>query len=230
MLNSASSGEHVIATEPEPPFHLYGGGAATFYLAVVNITDSMFEFNSAQLSGGAIFGGSSADITVDGCVFRDNTTPGYGAAIAASSAVLTGNTKLTNNKAEQSGGGVSKFHGLCFGRIRGYPPPVTLSGQQSCHCFDVQSSEPYQKTVVPAWRFDCSRLLYSSLDCRAFSKVPKFHSRCRKPRHSYLPKMSTNRRWIVSAIAASQSPATTPSCHVFETYADISKHRFGRNH
>lgn len=48
-------------------------------------------------------------MTIDGCAFRDNNTPGYGAAIAASSAALAGNTLLTNNKADEGGGGVRKF-------------------------------------------------------------------------------------------------------------------------
>ena len=95
----------------------YGGGAAAFYGAVVDITDSVFEFNDAQVSGGAIFGGSGSEITVNGCTFRNNTTSGYGAAIAASSVTLGGGTLVTYNEADTDGGGVSDlFLVVCVGR------------------------------------------------------------------------------------------------------------------
>lgn len=116
-LTLTSSDEYGIpSVEYGTPTNLYGGGPAEFYLAVVNITDSVFEFNSAQLWGGAIFGGSGSDMTIDGCVFRDNATPGYGGAIAASSATTRGNTLVTKNKADEGGGGVSKLHCFSFER------------------------------------------------------------------------------------------------------------------
>lgn len=85
----------------------YGGGAAAFYRAVVDITDAVFEFNHAPVSGGAIFGGNGSEVTVNGSTLRNNTTLGYGAAIAASSVTLAGDTLVTYNMADMGGGGVS---------------------------------------------------------------------------------------------------------------------------
>ncbi|CAM9909015.1 unnamed protein product [Ectocarpus sp. 4 AP-2014] len=83
-----------------------GGGAAAFWYAEVNISDSVFGSNYAQLSGGAVFGGNSTEMAIDGCKFENNTTLGYGAAVAACSATLGGSTTLTNNSAEENGAGV----------------------------------------------------------------------------------------------------------------------------
>eukprot|EP00752_Nemacystus_decipiens_P008150 g7289.t1 len=83
-----------------------GGGGAAFWFVDVDITNSVFEFNHAQLAGGAIFGGNSSRIKIDKCAFWNNTTTGYGGAVAASSAWLGGNTRLAYNSADENGGGV----------------------------------------------------------------------------------------------------------------------------
>ncbi|CAM9190499.1 unnamed protein product [Ectocarpus sp. 8 AP-2014] len=89
-----------------PLITLYGGGGAAFYHTVVNITDSVFEYNYAQLSGGALFGGTDSVMAIDGVTFENNFTPGFAGALAASTATLGGNTLFMNNSAMQSGGGV----------------------------------------------------------------------------------------------------------------------------
>ncbi|CBJ30764.1 Polymorphic membrane protein [Ectocarpus siliculosus] len=106
-FNNASS-ETILDYDAitEPWVNLYGGGGVAVYRAVVDITDSEFQGNYAQLSGGALYGGTDAAIAIDGCWFENNFTPGHGAAVAASSATLGGSTVLTNNLATQNGGGV----------------------------------------------------------------------------------------------------------------------------
>ncbi|CAN0013701.1 unnamed protein product [Ectocarpus sp. 6 AP-2014] len=89
-----------------PLITLYGGGGAAFYHTVVNITDSVFESNYAQLSGGALFGGTDSVMAIDGVTFENNFTPGFAGALAASTVTLEGNTLFMNNSAMQSGGGV----------------------------------------------------------------------------------------------------------------------------
>lgn len=89
-----------------PLVTLYGGGGAAFYHTVVNITDSVFEYNYAQLSGGALFGRTDTAMAIDGATFENNFTPGFAGALAASTATLGGNTLFMNNSAMQSGGGV----------------------------------------------------------------------------------------------------------------------------
>lgn len=69
----------------------------------------VFTFNSAEESGGAVYGGEGSFMSIDGCTFEDNTTPGNGGAVAASSATLGGNTVLTNNAADGRGGAVSWY-------------------------------------------------------------------------------------------------------------------------
>lgn len=86
---------------------LYGGGAAAFYDSDVSITDSVFTFNGAEISGGAIFGGSGSIMAIDGCTFQNNSTPGYGAGVVASTATMGGETLVENNESGESGGGVS---------------------------------------------------------------------------------------------------------------------------
>ncbi|CAN0419853.1 unnamed protein product [Pylaiella littoralis] len=90
-----------------PPWtYLYGGGGAAFYRSVVDMTNSVFDGNFAQLSGGAFYGGTGSDVTIDGCSFHNNTSPGHGGAISASRAALGGNTLLTDNSAGTNGAGV----------------------------------------------------------------------------------------------------------------------------
>eukprot|EP00903_Cladosiphon_okamuranus_P020453 g18773.t1 len=83
---------------------LYGGGAAAFYRVAATITDSVFELNYAELSGGGLYGGAGSDMTVERCTFEENSTPGYGGGLAASSASLGGGTVVTNNSATDGGG------------------------------------------------------------------------------------------------------------------------------
>lgn len=86
---------------------LNGGGAGAFLNADVDVTNCVFNQSYAQLSGGALFGGNSTDITIDGCAFTNNTTPGYGGAIAAYSTTVGGDTQIMHNFADRNGGGVS---------------------------------------------------------------------------------------------------------------------------
>ena len=87
---------------------LYGGGAATFVNADVNISNCVFTNNSAQVAGGALYGGFFTDLNISGCIFEGNIALGYGAAIAASSATFGGGTELRGNYANRNGGGVSE--------------------------------------------------------------------------------------------------------------------------
>lgn len=86
---------------------LDGGGAAAFVNANAEVTDCVFQYNHAQLAGGALFGGNFSDMIVEGCVFDNNTTPAYGGAMAVSSATVGGNTQIMYNFANRNGGGVS---------------------------------------------------------------------------------------------------------------------------
>ncbi|CAN0066944.1 unnamed protein product [Ectocarpus sp. 4 AP-2014] len=105
--NEATIGAEVSLSDTiETWADLYGGGAAAFYLAAVEITDSLFELNYAQVSGGGIFGGSGSSMSIDGCTINNNTTPGYGGGLAASAATLGGGTVVTSNVADETGGGV----------------------------------------------------------------------------------------------------------------------------
>ena len=107
-LNNASSEVILDYDTIEAPWvNLYGGGGAAFYRGAVGMTDSVFEFNYAQLSGGGVYGGADSDMVINGCRFEENTTPGYGGAMAASSATLGGGTLVKNNSAESNGAGVS---------------------------------------------------------------------------------------------------------------------------
>ena len=105
--NEATLGEPVSLSFIETYQDIYGGGAAAFYRGVVDLADSVFELNYAQIAGGGVFGGADSDMTVEGCTFRNNTTPGYGGAMVASTATIGGNTLVTTSVAEDSGGGVS---------------------------------------------------------------------------------------------------------------------------
>lgn len=86
---------------------LYGGGGAAFFFADVDITDCVFSGNSAQVSAGALYGGNSTSIAIDGCRFEENNTTGYGAAVVVSSATVGGGTVLSKNAASKSCGAVS---------------------------------------------------------------------------------------------------------------------------
>lgn len=68
--------------------------------------DTLFGGNYAESAGGALYGASDAKITIDGCTFKNNFTPGSGGGIAASSATIGGGTLLTENSAGKDGGGV----------------------------------------------------------------------------------------------------------------------------
>lgn len=83
------------------------GGAAAFLSTDVTIVNSDFSLNSAQFMGGALYGGVDTLLTVDGCVFQNNTAVQYGGAISASSAAVRGGTELVYNFADEDGGAVS---------------------------------------------------------------------------------------------------------------------------
>ncbi|CAN0033660.1 unnamed protein product [Ectocarpus fasciculatus] len=105
--NNASSETVVDFDLIEAPWvTLYGGGAAAFYRGVVDITGSEFLGNYAQVSGGAVYGGTDSVLTIDGSSFEENATPGYGGGLAVSSATLGGDTLLRNNSATSNGAGV----------------------------------------------------------------------------------------------------------------------------
>lgn len=86
---------------------LDGGGAAAFHLTDATVTNSVFSGNYARISGGALYGGPSTSIAVNGCTFGNNTSEQDGGAISASSIRLGEDTHLANNSASSSGGAVS---------------------------------------------------------------------------------------------------------------------------
>ena len=108
---------------------LFGGGAAAFYRVAASVTDSAFELNYAQLSGGGVYGGTDSDMVLNGCRFEENTTPGYGGALAASSAALGGGTLVANNTATDGGGVSTYLHDWyyisCLSFCPGSPTPET---------------------------------------------------------------------------------------------------------
>ena len=89
---------------------LFGGGAATFVNAEVNISNCDFIKNSAQVAGGALYGGNATKLNINGCTFEGNSAVGVGGAVAASSATFGGGTELRGNNASSHGGGVSTPH------------------------------------------------------------------------------------------------------------------------
>lgn len=110
VSNFASTGSSVDFTDFKSPWNnLYGGGAASFVYADVDITDTLFTGNFAQVAGGALYGGISSNMVITGSTFLNNTTPGYGGGVAASTVTLGGDTELRYNNAERNGGAVSAF-------------------------------------------------------------------------------------------------------------------------
>ena len=98
-------------TEKGNPWRfLYGGGAATFVNAEVNISNCVFAKNSAQVAGGALYGGDATNLSISGCTFEGNSALGYGGAVAASSVTFGGGTELRDNNVRRNGGGVSTPH------------------------------------------------------------------------------------------------------------------------
>ena len=89
---------------------LFGGGAATFMNAEVNISNCNFIKNSAKVAGGALYGGDATNLNISGCTFEGNSAVGVGGAVAASSATFGGGTELRGNSASSHGGGVSTPH------------------------------------------------------------------------------------------------------------------------
>ncbi|CAM9812841.1 unnamed protein product, partial [Ascophyllum nodosum] len=85
---------------------LFGGGAATFVNAEVNISNCDFIKNSAQVAGGALYGGNATKLNINGCTFEGNSAVGVGGAVAASSATFGGGTELRGNNASSHGGGI----------------------------------------------------------------------------------------------------------------------------
>lgn len=125
FISNNASGEIAIDFKiyETPWTNLSGGGAATFVYADVDITDTLFMGNYAQLAGGALYGGNSTKMTIVGSTFLNNTTPGYGGGMAASSATLGGDTELRSNTADRHGGAVSCFS-LIFMECVEYAPLV----------------------------------------------------------------------------------------------------------
>lgn len=105
--NNASSEEILEYDVYESPWNdIYGGGGAAFYHGMVDITDSEFTNNYAQLAGGALYGGTDSSMTIEGCVFEENFSQGYGGAVGASTATVGGATVLRNNSADANGAAV----------------------------------------------------------------------------------------------------------------------------
>eukprot|EP00752_Nemacystus_decipiens_P006743 g6060.t1 len=65
-----------------------------------------FSSNFATESGGAVYGGESSFMRIEGCTFENNHASTHGGAVVADSATLGGNTVVTNNEAAGRGGGV----------------------------------------------------------------------------------------------------------------------------
>lgn len=107
--NNASTETPLEIPSYAPPWDwLEGGGALALSQALVEIKGCMFDSNHAQLSGGAIHAGESREaVVLDGCTFRNNTTPGFGGAMCAASALVTGGTQMELNQAGVDGGAVS---------------------------------------------------------------------------------------------------------------------------
>ncbi|CAM9843693.1 unnamed protein product [Scytosiphon promiscuus] len=107
--NNASS-EDILDYDSivSPWVGLYGGGGAAFYRGDVDITDSAFTNNYAQLSGGGLYGGTESSMSIEGCVFEENYSQGHGGAMAASTATLGGTTAvvLTNNSVDANGAAI----------------------------------------------------------------------------------------------------------------------------
>ena len=97
--------------ENENPWRfLFGGGAAAFINAEVNISNCVFSKNSAQVAGGALYGGDTTNLIISACTFEGNSAVGVGGAVAASSVTFGGGTELRGNNATRNGGGVSTLH------------------------------------------------------------------------------------------------------------------------
>lgn len=69
-----------------------------------SFSDAVFESNFGEEAGGALYGGGESYMAIDGCTFKDNSTPANGGAVVADSATLGGNTLLTGNVAENGRG------------------------------------------------------------------------------------------------------------------------------
>ncbi|CAN0338896.1 unnamed protein product [Ascophyllum nodosum] len=94
-------------TEKGNPWRfLSGGGAATFVNAEVDISNCVFTKNSAQVAGGALYGGDATNLSISGCTFEGNSALGYGGAVAASSVTFGGGTELRDNNVSRNGGGI----------------------------------------------------------------------------------------------------------------------------
>ena len=78
----------------------------------------VFESNSGEEAGGALYGGEGSYMEIYGCTFEDNSTPNNGGAVVADSATLGGNTLLTNNAANGGRGGAVRW---CLVR---FPPSI----------------------------------------------------------------------------------------------------------
>ena len=97
-------------TSATPSEFIFGGGAATFVNAEVNILNCNFIENYAKVAGGALYGGDATNLNISGCTFEGNIALGFGGAVAASSVTFGGGTELRGNTADGYGGGVSTPH------------------------------------------------------------------------------------------------------------------------
>lgn len=86
-----------------------GGGALSVLRVDIKVADCTFESNFAQVAGGALFAGNHTELTVDACTFSNNTGLGFGAAMAVSTATITGGTVIEYGYTDGYGGGVSVF-------------------------------------------------------------------------------------------------------------------------
>ena len=82
---------------------------ATAGVVSCSFSEVVFVSNSAEESGGAVYGGEGSFMAIDGCSFENNVASENGGAVAAASAALGGSTVVTNNTAADGrGGGVSR--------------------------------------------------------------------------------------------------------------------------
>lgn len=93
----------------ESPFSFpWGGGGLSLAKTTSEVKRCTFDSNIAQLSGGGLFAGEDANLTVDSCTFFENRCKGYGGGMTAGTATIAGDTLFDSNWAGRDGAGVSK--------------------------------------------------------------------------------------------------------------------------
>lgn len=199
---------------------LFGGGALSLDKVTAEVRDCTFERNSATLSGGALFGTGNTMIAVYGTSFRNNSTPGYGGAVAASIVNFTDSTFKHNNA--EHGAGVSPFC-LVF-RI----PPRTVQ-----RCF-----RPFCCTHHDAFRFRTyctslirSRSTYTFVKCKRCMEcgVKDVHQCCALLTSSSVPGGSNDEYCSHLQVAALIVVVGDPWCELQGMLRSVRVSRFLRS-